>query len=63
MATKIICDECGAENAGRVTLDLARSTPLTLPIGQPWKLDRDLCQKCFDKFLARIGALFEREPQ
>ena len=44
MATKIICDKCGADNAGRVRVDFGVSQPhstASLP-----KLDVDLCGGC-----------------
>jgi hypothetical protein len=51
---KVICDECGADGAGHVLLDLSRSDPLIIPADQPYELDRDLCQKCFDRLLAKV---------
>ena len=60
MATKCVCDECGAEGAGRVTLELARSVPLKLPANMPWRIDCDLCQEHFDKLVAKAQDLFKK---
>lgn len=56
MATKCFCDSCGAEGAGRVVLSVARSSPLQM-IGDGKDMDADLCQPCFDKFLAAVRAV------
>jgi len=53
MVSKCFCDNCGSEGAGRVTLSVARSIPLQM-IGDGKDMDADLCQKCFDKFLAAV---------
>jgi len=54
---KCFCDECGAEGAGRATVNLARSEPLKLPVGHTWKYDRDLCQRCFDDLVSKFDSL------
>jgi hypothetical protein len=60
MATKITCDVCGKEGAGRVTFNLARSEPLKMPDTQPWKFDQDLCQEHFDKAIKSVTELFRK---
>jgi len=53
MVSKCFCDNCGAEGAGRVILTVAQSAPLKM-IGDGKVMDADLCQKCFDQFLAAV---------
>jgi hypothetical protein len=57
---KIFCDECETEDGvGRVTIDVARSTPITIPSGTKTKFDKDLCQICANKLFAALDTVLE----
>lgn len=56
MVSKCFCDNCQREGAGRVTVTVARSASLQM-IGDSKDMDADLCQECFDKFLATIRSV------
>lgn len=55
MAVKCTCDKCGKENAGRVCIDMSRSTPLEWRKGWAgYKFDHDLCQEHFDELMEKV---------
>jgi hypothetical protein len=58
---KTICDECGTEQGvGRVTINVARSTPITLPSNMQSSLDQDLCQPCANRLFAALESVLEK---
>lgn len=58
MTTKTICDNCGADDAGRFIVDVSASMPLRLKDNNDrGRRDYDFCTRCTERFLSVINAL------
>jgi hypothetical protein len=56
MATRATCDNCGAEPAHRVRVDLATSGPKEVfHFSDVPVFDADLCERCFGAFKRSIA--------
>lgn len=57
MATKSTCDNCGADNAFRVTAHIATSGGERVKCKVP-SFDCDLCVPCFERVANAVKAIF-----
>lgn len=57
MSVKVFCDNCGSEEAARVTVDIGAQRPLAVS----WpNRDADLCATCFQKLIQAVTLIWPK---